>query len=122
VLGEIGRGHIIAFNILNLGRLKLGPFAVGGSKNVLGLSIKYAKERKAFATTISQFGMIQHKLAEMAIRILAAESMSHRVVGQIEALLEGFAWSPPNASQTMLKAIEEYAAECSIIKVYASEV
>src|ERR1700692_406041 len=66
LLGEIGRGHIIAFNILNLGRLKLGPFAVGGAKYVLGLSIKYAKERKAFGTTISQFGMIQSKLAEMA--------------------------------------------------------
>src|ERR1700730_9786607 len=122
VLGEIGRGHIIAFNILNLGRLKLGPFAVGGSKNVLGISIKYAKERKAFGTTISQFGMIQHKLDEMAIRIFAAESMSYRVVGQIEALLEGFSWSQPDASRTMMKAVEEFAAECSMIKVYGSEV
>jgi alkylation response protein AidB-like acyl-CoA dehydrogenase len=122
MLGEIGRGHIIAFNILNVGRLKLGPFAVAGSKNVLAISIKYAKERKAFGTTISQFGMIQHKLAEMAIRIFAAESMTYRVVGQIEAQLEGFSWSQPNASQTMLKAVEEYAAECSIIKVYGSEV
>jgi Acyl-CoA dehydrogenase, C-terminal domain len=122
VLGEIGRGHIIAFNILNLGRLKLGPFAVGGCKNVLGLSIKYAKERKAFGTTISQFGMIQHKLAEMAIRTFAAETMSYRVVGQIEALLEGFSWSQPDAPRTMMKAVEEFAAECSMIKVYASEV
>src|SRR5882762_7043874 len=122
LLGEAGRGHIIAFNILNIGRLKLGPFAVGGSKNVLALSIKYAKERKAFGTTISQFGMIQHKLAEMAIRIFAAESMTYRVVGQIESQLEGFSWAQEKASETMLKAIEEYAAECSIIKVYASEV
>src|SRR5437667_213266 len=122
VLGEIGRGHIIAFNILNIGRLKLGPFAVGGSKNVLAISIKYAKERKAFGTTISQFGMIQHKLGEMAIRIYAAESMTYRVVGQIESQLDGFSWEQPNASQSMLKAIEEYAAECSIIKVYAAEV
>ncbi|HTM49450.1 MAG TPA: acyl-CoA dehydrogenase family protein [Bryobacteraceae bacterium] len=122
VLGEIGRGHIIAFNILNLGRLKLGPFAVGGSKNVIAVSIKYAKERKAFGTTISQFGMIQHKLAEMAIRTFAAESMSYRVVGQIEALLEGFSWSQPDAARVMMKAVEEFAAECSIIKVYASEV
>src|SRR5437667_346133 len=121
VLGEIGRGHIIAFNILNIGRLKLGPFAVGGSKNVLGLSIKYAKERKAFGTTISQFGMIQHKLAEMAIRTFAAESMSYRVVGQIEAALEGFSWSQPDASRVMMKAVEEFAAECSIIKVWGSE-
>src|SRR5260370_1833784 len=122
VLGEVGRGHIIAFNILNLGRLKLGPFAVGGSKNVLGISIKYAKERKAFGTTISQFGMIQHKLADMAIRIFAAESISYRVVGQIEALLEGFSWSQPDAPRVMMKAIEEFAAECSMIKVYGSEV
>src|SRR3954471_6240892 len=84
VLGEIGRGHIIAFNILNLGRLKLGPFAVGGAKNILGVSLKYAKERKAFGKSIADFGMIQHKLAEMAIRTYAAETMSYRVVGAIE--------------------------------------
>jgi|SRR5579871_603782 len=122
VLGEIGRGHIIAFNILNIGRLKLGPAAVGGSKNVLAISLKYAKERKAFGKTIAEFGMIRHKLAEMAIRIFAAESMTYRVVGQIEAQLAGFSWQQPDASQTMLKAVEEYAAECSMIKVYASEV
>ncbi|MFN7997700.1 MAG: acyl-CoA dehydrogenase family protein [Bryobacteraceae bacterium] len=122
VLGEIGRGHIIAFNILNVGRLKLGPGTVGGSKNVLAVSAKYAKERKAFGQSIAEFGIIQHKLAEMAIRIYAAESMTYRVVGLIEAQLEGFSWDQPNAPQTMLKAVEEFAAECSIIKVYASEV
>jgi butyryl-CoA dehydrogenase len=122
VLGEIGRGHIIAFNILNVGRLKLGPGTVGGSKNVLAVSLKYAKERKAFGQAIAEFGVIQHKLGEMAIRIYAAESMTYRVVGMIEAQLEGFSWAQPNAPQTMLKAVEEYAAECSIIKVYASEV
>ena len=84
VLGEIGRGHIIAFNILNLGRLKLGPFAVGGAKAVLQQSLKYAKERKAFGKSIAEFGMIQHKLAEMAIRIYAAETMSYRVAGVIQ--------------------------------------
>jgi alkylation response protein AidB-like acyl-CoA dehydrogenase len=122
VLGEIGRGHIIAFNILNIGRLKLGPGTVGGSKNVLAVCLKYAKERKAFGQSIAEFGMIQHKLAEMAIRTYAAESMTYRVVGLIEAQLDGFSWEQPNAPQTMLKAIEEFAAECSIIKVYASEV
>src|SRR5664279_597006 len=76
VLGEIGRGHIIAFNILNLGRLKLGPAIVGGAKHVLAISLKYAKERKAFGNSIAEFGMIQHKLAEMAIRTYAAETMS----------------------------------------------
>jgi len=121
VLGEIGRGHVIAFNILNLGRLKLGPFAVGGAKEVLRVSIKYAKERKAFGKTISEFGMIQHKLAEMAIRLYATESMSYRVVGMIQSELEGFSWNDPSAAQTMLKAVEEFAAECSYIKVFASE-
>jgi alkylation response protein AidB-like acyl-CoA dehydrogenase len=121
VLGEVGRGHIIAFNILNLGRLKLGPFAIGGAKEVLRVSLKYAKERKAFGKSIAEFGMIQHKLAEMAIKLFAAESMSYRVVGLIEGDLEGFSWSQPNAGATMLKAVEEYAAECSYIKVFASE-
>jgi len=121
VLGEIGRGHIIAFNILNIGRLKLGPFAVGGAKNVLAASLKYARERKAFGSTISEFGLIRHKLAEMAIRIFASESIAYRVVGLIESHLEGFSWDQPDASQTMLKAVEEFAPECSIVKVYASE-
>jgi alkylation response protein AidB-like acyl-CoA dehydrogenase len=112
VLGEIGRGHIIAFNILNIGRLKLGGFACGGAKEVLRVSLNYAKERKAFGKSIAEFGMIQHKLAEMAIRIFAAESATYRVVGLIEGEL---------ANQTELKAIEEFAAECSYIKIFASE-
>jgi alkylation response protein AidB-like acyl-CoA dehydrogenase len=122
LLGEVGRGHIIAFNILNIGRLKLGGFAIGGSKNILQIALAYAKDRKAFGTTISHFGMIQHKLAEMAIRIYAAESMTYRVEGLIESHLEGFSWSEPDAARRMMKAVEEFAAECSIIKVYASEV
>ena len=122
VLGEVGRGHVIAFNILNLGRLKLGPFAVGGCKNSLANSIKYAKERKAFGKQIGDFGMIQHKLAEMAIRLYAAESMSYRVVGMIDAMLVGHTWAEPDYAAIELKAVEEFAAECSYIKVYASEV
>jgi len=118
----VGRGHIIAFNILNLGRLKLGPFAVGGSKNVVRVSLAYAKQRKAFGTEIANFGMIRHKLAEMAVRIYAAESMSYRVEGLIEGHLEGFSWGEPEAPRRFMKAIEEFAAECSMIKVYASEV
>jgi alkylation response protein AidB-like acyl-CoA dehydrogenase len=121
VLGEIGRGHIIAFNILNLGRLKLGPFAIGGSKEVLRVCLKYAKERKAFGKSIAEFGMIQHKLAEMAIRIYAGETTSYRVVGLIENEMEGFSWNNPNAAQIMLRSVEEYAAECSYIKIFASE-
>ncbi len=121
VLGEIGRGHVIAFNILNMGRLKLGALAVGGAKDVLAICLRYAKERKAFGSAIAEFGAIQHKLAEMAIRIYAAESIAWRVVGLIQSRLNGFSWEQPDASQTMLKAIEEYAVECSIVKVYGSE-
>ncbi len=122
VLGEIGRGHVIAFNILNMGRLKLGAIAVGGAKDVLAISLKYAKERKAFGSAIGDFGAIQHKLAEMAVRIYAAESIAWRIVGLIQGQLNGFSWEHPDASQAMLKAVEEYAVECSIIKVYGSEV
>ncbi|HTW63809.1 MAG TPA: acyl-CoA dehydrogenase family protein [Bryobacteraceae bacterium] len=121
VLGEIGRGHIIAFNILNIGRLKLGAFACGGAKEVLRVSLKYAQERKAFGKPISEFGLIQHKLAEMAIRIFANESATYRVVGLIESQLEGFSWDQPDAARTELKAVEEFAAECSYIKIFASE-
>ena len=121
VLGEIGRGHIIAFNILNIGRLKLGPGAVGGAKNVLAICLKYAKERKAFGSAIAEFGAIQHKVAEMAIRTFAVESMVWRVVGLIESQLAHSAHDKHSDSQIELKAVEEYAAECSMIKVYASE-
>jgi alkylation response protein AidB-like acyl-CoA dehydrogenase len=123
VLGEIGRGHVIAFNILNIGRLKLGPASIGAAKNVLAICLKYAKQRKAFGTAIAEFGAIQHKLAEMAIRIFAAESMTWRVVGLIENQMHGAgsgSAASPDASQE-LKAIEEFAAECSMVKVYASE-
>ncbi len=121
VLGEIGRGHIIAFNILNIGRLKLGPGCIGGAKNVLGISIKYAKQRKAFGSAIAEFGAIQHKLAEMAIRIYASESMTWRVVGLIESKLQALRSERADASRSEMKALEEFAAECSMVKVYASE-
>jgi alkylation response protein AidB-like acyl-CoA dehydrogenase len=129
VLGEIGRGHVIAFNILNIGRLKLGPASVGAAKNVLAICLKYAKQRKAFGSAIAEFGAIQHKLAEMAIRIFVAESMTWRVVGLIENQMHGASAestnAPANASRDSstqeLKAIEEFAAECSMVKVYAAE-
>ena len=91
LLGEIGRGHVIAFNMLNIGRLKLGFASVGAAKNVLAISIKYAKQRKAFGSAIADFGAIQHKLAEMAIRIFAAESMTWRVAGLIESQMQASA-------------------------------
>jgi alkylation response protein AidB-like acyl-CoA dehydrogenase len=122
VLGEIGRGHVIAFNILNLGRLKLGMFAHGGACDTLAQAIRYARERKAFGRSIAEFGLIQHKLAEMAVRMYASESMAYRVAGAIQCRLEEFSWTQPEAARTMLKAIEEFAAECSLVKIFASEV
>ena len=121
VLGEIGRGHIIAFNILNLGRLKLGPICAGAAKEILRLSLKYAKERHTFGKPIASYGLIQHKLAEMAIRTYAAETMSYRVVGMINDQLHDFSWDQPDANKTMLKSVEEFATECSFVKLFASE-
>jgi alkylation response protein AidB-like acyl-CoA dehydrogenase len=121
VLGEIGRGHIIAFNILNVGRLKLGPALAGAAKNVLAISLKYAKQRIAFDSPISKFGAIQHKLAEMMIRIFVTESMAWRVVGLIEDQTHAASSELPGSANRELKAIEEFAAECSMVKVFAAE-
>src|SRR6266851_3885639 len=121
VLGEIGRGHVIAFNILNMGRLKLGPAMVGAAKNVLATCLKYARQRKAFGSTISEFGAIQHKLAEMAIRMFVTESMAWRVAGLIEGQMHGASPESGESSTPELKALEEFAAECSMVKVYAAE-
>src|SRR4029077_4320892 len=121
VLGEIGRGHVIAFNILNIGRLKLGPAVMGAAKSILAISIKCAKQRKAFGLAIAIFGAIQHKLAEMAVHIFATESMVWRVVGLIESRLHSAAAVQAASSTAELKAVEEYAAECSMVKVFAAE-
>jgi len=117
VLGEIGKGHKIAFNVLNVGRYKLGAGAIGGSKRALELSAKYAKERHQFGRTIASFGLIQEKLAEMATRIYAGESAVYRTVGLIDEALEG-----KKGAEAVLAGIEEYAVEASIIKVLGSEV
>jgi len=120
VLGEIGRGHVIAFNILNVGRLKLGPAVLGKCKHVLGVCLKYAKQRKAFGSAIAEFGAMQHKFAQMAIRIYAAESMAWRVVGSVEETLRDSS-SALDPVKAQIKALEEFASECSMVKVYASE-
>lgn len=117
VLGTIGKGHQIAFNVLNVGRYKLGAGAIGGAKHALALSAKYAKERVAFGKPIAHFGLIQHKLAEMATRIYAGESATYRTVGLIDEALQG-----KSGTEAVLAGIEEYAIEASIIKVLGSEV
>ncbi|MER3445255.1 MAG: acyl-CoA dehydrogenase [Meiothermus sp.] len=117
VLGTIGKGHQIAFNVLNVGRYKLGAGAIGGAKHALALSAKYAKERVAFGKPIAHFGLIQHKLAEMATRIFAGESATYRTVGLIDEALQG-----KSGTEAVLAGIEEYAIEASIIKVLGSEV
>lgn len=121
VLGEIGRGHIIAFNILNLGRVKLGAACVGGCKEILAETIRYANQRKAFGHPIGDFGLIQHKLAEMAIRLYATESLCYRTSGLIDYRRGSLSWDDPAAAAKALAAVEEYAVECSIAKVYSSE-
>jgi alkylation response protein AidB-like acyl-CoA dehydrogenase len=120
LLHEIGRGHIVAFNILNAGRFTLGASCVGGSKHVLMTASKYCKERKAFNKQIGEFGLMKEKLAEMAIRIFAVESMVYRSSGNIEAAMAAASGSGDKIQNTM-KVLEEYAIESSIAKVYGSE-
>src|SRR5579864_8772836 len=121
VLGEIGKGHVIAFNILNIGRYKLGAMCVGGARNSFEAAIKYAKERKAFGKTIADFGLVQEKLANMAVGIYAGESMIYRTVGMMDVALSEVDKKAADASKEIRKQIEEYAVECSILKVWGSE-
>jgi alkylation response protein AidB-like acyl-CoA dehydrogenase len=120
LLHEIGRGHIVAFNILNAGRFTLGASCVGGSKHMLMTASKYSKERKAFGKQIGDFGLMKEKLAEMAIQIFAVESMVYRSAGNIEAAMAAASGSGDTIQNTM-KVLEEYAIESSIAKVYGSE-
>ncbi len=121
LLGEIGRGHIIAFNILNIGRFKLGAMCVGGARESINNAIAYAKQRKAFKQTIADFGLVREKIANMATLAYVGESVVFRTVGMMDAALSSIDKSAADAPKKTLKAIEEYAVECSIIKVWASE-
>ena len=121
VLGEIGRGHVIAFNILNVGRFKLGAMCVGGSRVSLENAIAYAKQRKAFNKVIADFGLVREKLANIASLIYVGESLVYRTVGMMDAALSEVDKSAADVAKQTLKAIEEYAVECSIIKVWGSE-
>ena len=118
LLGEVGKGHRIAFNILNIGRYKLGATVLGASKTAFNQAISYAKERKAFGKPICEFGLIQEKLADCAAGIFAGEALCYRTIGMIDAALAGVA---KNDHAEIQKRIEDYAVECSIVKVWASE-
>ncbi len=121
LLGEIGKGHLIAFNILNIGRFKLGAMCVGGGRVSIENAISYAKERKAFGKVIADFGLVREKIANMATLLYVGESMVYRTVGMMDTALSEVDKSAADAAKQTLKAIEEYAVECSIIKVWGSE-
>jgi alkylation response protein AidB-like acyl-CoA dehydrogenase len=120
LLHEIGRGHIVAFNTLNVGRFSLGAYCLGGAKEVLVASSKYSKERTAFGKSLSHFGLIKTKIGEMAIRMYAVESMIYRSAGMIEAGV-GNPKSGTDKTQQAMQVLEEYAIESSISKVAGSE-
>jgi butyryl-CoA dehydrogenase len=119
LLGEAGKGHHIAFNILNVGRYKLGAATLGGARNTLRNGLRYGKQRIAFGKPITSFGLIQEKLADTAAGIFAGEALVYRVVGAIDAALSQLA--PDASAAEVQKRIEEYAVECSIVKVWCSE-
>jgi alkylation response protein AidB-like acyl-CoA dehydrogenase len=121
LLGEIGKGHVIAFNILNVGRFKLGAMCVGGARVSLENAVAYAKQRKAFGKVIADFGLIREKIANMAALIYVGESLVYRTVGMMDVALNEVDKSGADALKETRKAIEEYAVECSIIKVWGSE-
>jgi len=121
LLGEAGKGHHIAFNVLNVGRFKLGVACIGGARHALAHMIRYAKERIAFAKPIAEFGLIQRKISASATQLYAAESMAYRTVGMIDAALAQMSPEQAQSPRETQKRIEEYAVECSILKVYGSE-
>ena len=121
VLGEVGKGHLIAFNILNVGRLKLGAGCVGAAKYLIAESVGWARQREAFGRKISEFGLIKEKLGEMVALTYATESLSYRTGGLIDQMLEGVDLGASDASGQILEALREYAVECSILKVVGTE-
>jgi alkylation response protein AidB-like acyl-CoA dehydrogenase len=118
VLGTIGEGHKVAFNILNFGRVKLGTRNIGGAKQALNGAVKYAMGRKQFGQAIANFGMIKHKIAEMAVRCFVGDAMVFRSLGEVDEALGGV---DGNDLPLVMKTIEEFAIECSVNKVWSSE-
>jgi alkylation response protein AidB-like acyl-CoA dehydrogenase len=121
LLGEPGKGHHIAFNVLNVGRFKLGVACVGGARHGLAEMIRYAKDRVAFGKPIAEFGLIQRKIATSAARLYAAESMAYRTAGLMDAAMSELSADKAHEPREIQRRIEEYAVECSILKVYGSE-
>jgi len=121
LLGEAGKGHHIAFNVLNVGRFKLGVACIGGARHALAHMVRYAKERTAFGKPIAAFGLIQRKISVSATRLYAAESMAYRTAGMIDASLAQVGEDLAHSARETQRRIEEYAVECSILKVYGSE-
>jgi alkylation response protein AidB-like acyl-CoA dehydrogenase len=121
LLGEAGKGHHIAFNVLNVGRFKLGVACVGGARYAMEHLIRYAKERRAFGKSIAEFGLIQQKISTCAARLYAAESMAYRTAGMLDAGLTLANGAQSLSPREVQCRIEEYAVECSILKVYGSE-
>ncbi len=122
LLGEKGKGHKIAFNVLNIGRFKLGAGVTGAAKMALEDGIKYANERKQFNTPIAKFGAISEKIADLTAEIFASESLVYRFAGMLDDKLATIDKGVDNYYEQYLKAIEEYAPECGIAKVFCSEV
>jgi alkylation response protein AidB-like acyl-CoA dehydrogenase len=121
VLGEVGAGHRVAFNILNIGRLKLGAGCLGGMKLAMAHAIPYAKQRHQFGRPIASFGLIQQKIAEMTLKTYAVESLIYRTAGMIETRLQQLDPAATDYDAQVIKSIEEYAVECAIAKVFGSE-
>jgi alkylation response protein AidB-like acyl-CoA dehydrogenase len=120
VLGEIGKGHHIAFNVLNVGRFKLGAGCIGGARNSLESAVAYAKQRKAFGKVIADFGLVREKIANMAVGIFTGEAMAYRTVGMMDAAIAHLGEKHEDMAEVR-KVIDEYAIECSILKVWGSE-
>ncbi len=121
LLGEPGKGHHIAFNVLNVGRFKLGVACVGGARHGIAEMVRYAKDRTAFGKPIAEFGLIQRKIATSAARLFAAESMAYRTAGMMDAAMSELSPEKAHEPREIQRRIEEYAVECSILKIYGSE-